>query len=104
MKQSHARIGKVSFKGGPTIHRLPTQRYEDWRGLMIDQARKVAANFGPDEVAGFVVIAWAADSSHSVGWRLDENSLLGRTMLPSWLSDVVRRELIETGAWPAAWQ
>lgn len=86
--------------GGATIRMIPCEGREagDLRRAMMGQAAAVVRNFGP-EVAGFVVLAWDNEAQFSLGWELTPPSPVTLTLLPSWIADVMRRSLIETGAW-----
>jgi hypothetical protein len=69
---------------------------EDWRGDIVRCAR-VAAGYATDDrpLAGFVVLALFSDGATSVGWRYDpDTAKIPRALLPHWVSEVIRRDLI----------
>ena len=66
---------------------------------MIEYARLIAAGFGEDEIAGFFAVAWDEEGGYRVGFRLGEKGVVSRTILPSWIGDIIRREMIEKGFW-----
>lgn len=99
MKQSIPRLARARLKCGTDVVPLNCSRYEDLRGVLIDHARTIAGYYGPDEIAGFVVVAWDADGHPSIGYRIDETRSFNRNLLPSVLADTMRRALIESGGW-----
>jgi hypothetical protein len=50
-------------------------------------------------MVGYVVMGWDKDGFHSVGYLIDPKSVVGRTMLPSFVADALRRRMIEDGDW-----
>lgn len=95
-----ARIGKITPKNGGAQIRVLHQRApeDNLNGEIIRYARIIAEN--DSEMMGFTVVAFFADGSHSHGTRLKENAAVGRTMFPSFVADVIRRDIIVE---PIAW-
>ncbi len=95
---SAARIGKIRLKsGGAEVRLLRQQTREDgenYRGLIIEHARMVAEYTPQAEMVGFVLIGLFSDGSYSSSTRLDASAALGRTMLPSYIAEVVRRDVL----------
>lgn len=100
MSDFAARIGRVRMKSGGAdvrVLRTPVQPYEEeetYRGAMMRNARAVIET---DKVlAGYLVLGIFDDSSVSLGWRYNYESerAIPRMLLPSWLAEVLRRDLI----------
>lgn len=93
---AQARIGKIRLKAGGAEVRLLRRDVrpdgENYQGLIIKHARMIAEN-EPDMV-GFVVVGIFADGSYDCGLRLDADAVIGRTMLPSYVADVLRRAVL----------
>lgn len=93
---SAARIGKIVLKASGTevriLDRQSRQDGENYKGLIVQHARMIA-ECDPDMV-GFVVIGLFADGTYSDGCRLDGDAAIGRTMLPSYIAEIVRRSNI----------
>lgn len=69
---------------------------ENWRGKIIDAARRVA---GFDEegsaLVGYVVIGLFSDGTSSLGYRWDKDRTpIPRTLMPTYIAEVIRRDLI----------
>lgn len=90
---AQARIGKVRMKSGGAEVRVlrPAVRPdgESYKGLIVRHARMIADDEA--DMVGFVVVGIFADGTHNCGFRLDKDATVGRTMLPSYVADVVRR-------------
>jgi hypothetical protein len=72
---------------------------ENWRGKIVESARNVA-EFATDDnpLAGYAVIGLFADGASSVGWRYDpETAGVPRVLLPHWIAEVIRRDIITYG-------
>lgn len=97
-----ARIGKIRMKAGGAEVRvlrrdLPNnQGTENYSGKIIECARNIAGYGQPgSELTGFVVLGLYADGATSIGWRYDATaSVVPRAMLPGWVSEVLRRDII----------
>lgn len=93
---SQARIGKITLKQGGAevrvLHRSEPNGGENWRGTMIQHARMIAEM--PGEVTGFVMVGMFSDGTYSMSFRLDPDSPLGPTMLPTYVADILRRDII----------
>lgn len=96
---SGCRIGKIKLKAGGVIHRLPTVERDDFQKRFISAASAISSHYKPDEMCGYVVMAWDADGAYSLGFRIHDDSVVGPTMLPSYVADALRRDLINTGSW-----
>lgn len=90
---SAARIGKIRLKSGGAEVRVLGRDCrpdgESYKGLIVQHARAIADT--TDDMVGFVVVGIFADGTHNCGFRLDKDCVVGRTMLPSYVADVVRR-------------
>lgn len=93
----HCRIGRVKMKSGGADVRILRRRPVGGLGEdLIKHARGVAEAQG-DEIAGFFVVSWDREGAFSVGWRRrPEESAVPMTLLPSWIAEIVRREIVTT--------
>lgn len=98
---SAARIGKIRMKSGGAevrvLHRAdPNPRGANWRGEIIDHARRIGALGEPgSELVGFVVIGLFEDGKSSLGWRYDPDSTaIPRLLLPTYIAELIRRDII----------
>ena len=97
------RIGKVKLKaGGATLHKLEAPAGDEIQHQMRISAARIAGTFDEGEMRGYVAIGWNAEGGYKVGWRMDvADSSIGFTLMPSWIADIMRRELIQTRVWDA---
>ena len=95
---AQARIGKIKLKtGGAEVRVLDRQLRNDgenWRGLTIRHARMIAEHQPDEEMVGFVVVAMFSDGGYSSSSRMDADATIGRTLLPSYVAEVVRRDVL----------
>ena len=96
---SGCRIGRVRLKGAATI--LPFRQTErDYlQEHIVKNAASIANNFKHGEMDGYLIIGWDKDGAYSKGCRLPFDGAIGLTMFPSWVADVIRRDLIASGDW-----
>lgn len=101
MSEFRARIGRVRMKNGGAdvrvLNREPINADgEDWRGKIVSNARGVADQATDKApLVGFVVLGFFADGGYSLGYRYDyENCPVPRTLIPAWVEDVLRRDMI----------
>lgn len=96
---SGCRIGRVRLKGAATV--LPFRQTErDYlQGQIVKNAAGIANSYASGEMDGYLVIGWSKDGAYNIGYRLPFDGVITPTLLPSWLSDVVRRESITNGTW-----
>lgn len=96
---SGCRIGKVKLKGGGELHRLPTIERDEAQTYLVNRAAMIAGYYKPGEIMGYAVLAWDKFGNKSVGYYVNEKSVVGLTMLPSFTADAIRRRLLEDGDW-----
>ncbi len=96
-----ARIGRIRMKNGGADVRVIDRSAvspggEDWRGNIIDCARKSAGLATEDApLVGFVVVGLYGDGAASVGYRYDlESRTIPRALLPEWIAEIIRRDMI----------
>lgn len=89
------RIGKVRMKETGFEFRVipgvesPT---DDFGATMIRHAREIAT---AESVAGFIILGVSEDGGYRCGFRWDDaRSPMPRTLVPSYVAEVLRRELI----------
>lgn len=46
------------------------------------------------EIDGYVAIAWDGTGAYRYGYHLPRRGAIGRSLLPSWLAEIVRREIV----------
>lgn len=92
----HARIGRIRMKNGGADVRILRQVVnadgENLRGKMVSNARAIAAD--PADMAGYFVIGLFANGEYSIGFRLRKDHFIGATLLPSYVAEVLRREVL----------
>jgi hypothetical protein len=96
------RLRKVRLKqGGAEVRVLRSQPGpdggDDWRGAVVRNARKVADLATEDSpLVGYVLLGLYGDGATSVGYRYDTTAkgAIPRALLPSFIAEVVRRDLI----------
>lgn len=97
---SHARIGKITLKASGTevrvLHNPAPNEGENWRGTIIQHARMIAEHQPDNELCGFVIVAMFDDGGYSSSCRMGPGSRIGRTALPAYVGDIVRRDFITT--------
>jgi hypothetical protein len=50
-------------------------------------------------MVGHVVMGWTGDGRYNLAYHNPDNCVIGRTLLPSWIGEAVRRSLIVDGHW-----
>lgn len=86
------RIGKVKYKNAPHILEIiPHVRGSEYRDTM-HRHTDMICDYHPQGVAGFAIVAWGFDGSFSRGTRIHEDSFVGQTLLPSFVSEILRRD------------
>jgi hypothetical protein len=96
-----ARIGRVRMKNGGADLRLLSREPidpdgENWRGKIIENARGIAeqATSGAPLV-GYIVLGLYGDGCSSMSYRYDpERCPVPRMMLPEWIAEIIRRDMI----------
>jgi hypothetical protein len=99
VKNSVARIGKVTLKAGLKIVTLSPQQYDKDRSTFLEHSRSIASWHKPGEVAGWAMVVWRPNGSYSVSHFIGDESPIREAMLPSFVGDVVRRRLHDVGEW-----
>jgi len=102
VSEFRARIGRIRMKNGGAEVRVLTSKpgpdgADDWRGAIVRNARAVAEMGTNDNpLAGYVLVGIFEDGGTSVGWRynFEARNAIPRMLLPSWLAEIVRRDLI----------
>lgn len=100
MDEARTRIGRVRMKNGGAdvrvLHQQPANGEEDWRGSILKNARAVSEQATDDApLVGYVLVGIYADGCTSVGYRYDSKTCpIPRTLLPAWLAETVRRDLL----------
>jgi hypothetical protein len=59
---------------------------------MREQAN-VVANFYPDRMGGFVIVAWGMDGAWSRALYLRPECFVGQTLVPAFVSEILRRDV-----------
>lgn len=103
MSEFRARIGRVRMKNGGADVRVLDRKDvnpggEDWRGSVVSSARKIAENATDENpLVGYVIVGIYPNGT-SVGWRYDwdhsMNSQIPRMLLPAWIAEIIRRDMI----------
>lgn len=98
---SAARIGKIRMKAGGAeiriLRRTTENNGENWRGTIVEHAKIIAEAATPEcKLVGFLVLGMFSNGTISNGWRYDHSSpgVLPRAVLPAYVSEIVRREMI----------
>lgn len=93
---SAARIGKITLKAGGAEVRVLRQALpndgENYRGLLMHHARSMTED--SEELIGFVVVGLYASGTYRSGIRVDPEAVIGRTLLPAYVAEVVRRGVL----------
>ena len=94
MAHNAGRIGKVRMKATGFEFRVidgPRDPDNDAGASMIRHARKVAEW---PEMTGSIVIGVFKDGTTSVGFRWSDDCVVPRALAPSWIAEIVRREMV----------
>ena len=87
------RIGKVTYKNAPYLAEIiPEIRGADFVKTMHEHV-DIISSYHPRGVAGFAVVAWGFDGQFSRGTRLHKDSFVGHTLLPSFVAEILRRDV-----------
>lgn len=96
---SGCRIGRVKLKGGATVIPMRQSDRDGIQRKIVEHAAVIAGNFEPGELKGYVIVGFDREASYSYGYQLEKDCVIGATLLPEWLADVMRRTFIEDGVW-----
>jgi hypothetical protein len=94
MQRNGGRIGKVRMKATGFEFRVidgPIKPETDCGAAMMRHARAISQW---PEMTGALVIGVFKDGTASVGFNWDNLCTIPRALVPSWLAEVVRRELV----------
>lgn len=95
---AQVRIGKIRLKAGGAevrvLNRSVRNDGENWRGLIVRHAREIAEHQPKQEMVGFVIVAMFDDGGYSTSVRVDGSAKISRTLLPSYVAEVVRRDVL----------
>ena len=105
MGEFRARIHRVRMKSGgadlTVLHAAepPNPDGEDWRGGVVRAARTLGEHATEKAgLVGYLVVGMYADGMTAVGFRYDiDRCPIPRALMPSWLAEVVRRDMITDG-------
>jgi hypothetical protein len=96
---SGCRIRSVKWKSGGEVRRLPTTERDEAQKMLVNRAAMIAGHYKPGELHGYVVFAWDKQGFNSVGYFIDQEGLIGRRLLPSFVADALRERMIVDGVW-----
>lgn len=88
------RIGKVRMKASGFEFRVidgPSEPENDCGASMMRHARAISQW---PEMTGALVIGVFKDGTASVGFNWDNSCVIPRALVPAWIAEVVRRELV----------
>lgn len=73
---------------------------EGWAGTIIKHARMIASQEQEgSDLVGFLIVGVYSDGRHSAGFRWDpERSPIPRRLMPAWMEEVVREEMVTDSA------
>lgn len=80
-------------EGGADLRLFDRRPMSELEEILVGHARQIADGFGP-RLAGFMVIGWDQTGEYNMGSRVPYESAIPLTLLPSWIADIVRRELV----------
>lgn len=90
---NHCRIGKITYKNKPHLVEIrPTPRGLQIMSNLSQFAETIISNYPNNDMAGFAIVTWAFDGTFSRGTSTHKDSPVGVTMMPSYVSDVLRRD------------
>jgi len=89
------RVGKVRYRDGRELRVLPSaEPLPAIEKHLIASARKMATQ-GSALMQGYVLVSWDAQGFNSSSWQLDPSGFIGKTMMPSFVADVIRSRLAD---------
>jgi len=92
---SGCRIGKVRYKSAPhLVEIIPEVRGSEFRSIMHEHVDLIF-NLYPKGLAGFAIVAWDFDGRFSRGTRIHPDSFVQKTLLPSFVGDILRRDVVD---------
>lgn len=98
MRSRAARIGRIRLKSGGAEIRLFDRPDLGLGRRLVAGAQFISDSYGA-ELSGYLVIGWGPDGQYRLGWSLDKRSWVGPSAFPSYVGDIVRREVIAGGLW-----
>lgn len=90
---TNCRIGKVTYKSAPHLSEIiPHVRGAEFREIMHEHTNIICDGY-PKGLAGFAIVAWGFDGTFMRGTRMHDDSFVGKTLLPSFVADILRRDV-----------
>lgn len=94
MTESHCRIAKIRYKDKPHLVEIIPAPRNDFHQTMHEHVDLIAEAMA-DKMAGFAIVAWDFDGRFTRGTRLHEKSFVGNTLLPSFVAEILRRDVAQ---------
>lgn len=92
----HCRIGKVTYKDRPHLVDIrPAPRGQEIAAVMPKFLDSILGYYARIGIAGCIIVGWGFDGSFSRATRVHKDSGVGVTMLPSFIADILRRDVAE---------
>lgn len=93
MRQSVARIGRVKPKRGGDFTIINKPNHTDAQEDILKNTRQIVEGLG-HQLHSYVVVAWSDSGLYQMGTRISRKGPIGPTSAPSFVADIVRRELL----------
>jgi len=90
------RIGRVRFKNGADVSILRRPEVDELQQDLMRDAGIISGYYKPGDIDGFFIVAWDRDGGYSIAKRISGNGL-GGTLAATFVSNVLQREITETG-------
>lgn len=97
---AHAKIGRIRMKAGGAELRLirqetPNTGGENWNGELIAFGRRMAESAPKDGgIVGYVAVAFFGNGTTCTNYKWGDESPCSRTLLPTLVSEMVRRDVV----------
>ncbi len=95
MTDAHCRVTRIRMKaGGAEVRVIDGGRRSDLPATLVRHAGELAACF-PNDMAGYLIIAWDFLGAFNRGTRLHAESPFSYRFLPGFVSEALRRDVVK---------
>lgn len=99
---THCRIGRVRMKSAPHLEVIPFSPRDVGLAERMEVNTQEIGALMPD-MAGYAIVAWDFQGYFTRAMRMHRESQVGPTMVPSFVAEVLRRDLTEDVALETFW-
>ncbi len=86
-------------EGGAVIYPLKGKDRNEGHRVLLSHASMICDWVPAKEMAGWAIVGWGFDGTSTCGYKVHQDSVVKPSLIPSYISDVIRRRMINEGEW-----